>query len=93
MPRKTLHKVIFANDTNLFLSHKNVTELQELFNIELQNVDHWFKANKLSLNISKTNYIIFCPKKTTTQDRGPSFPDQNEWRGAKEREDDSLWFS
>ena len=60
---KTLHKVIFADDTNLFLSHKNKSELQELLNKELHNVDHWFKANKLSLNISKTNYIVFCPTK------------------------------
>lgn len=60
---KTLHKVIFADDTNLFLSHKNEFELQKLLNKELQNVDNWFKVNKLSINTSKTNYIIFCPNK------------------------------
>ena len=26
---------------------------------ELENLTDWFRANKLSLNINKTNYIIF----------------------------------
>ena len=28
-------------------------------NAELAKVDTWFKCNKLSLNIKKTNYIVF----------------------------------
>ena len=54
-----LHKVLFADDTNLLLSHKSPHVLQELVNKELEKVDTWFKCNKLSLNINKTNYIIF----------------------------------
>ncbi len=56
---KLLHKVIFADDTNLFLSHNNSYELQDLLNAELQKVDAWFKSYKLSLNINKTNFIVF----------------------------------
>lgn len=54
-----LHKVLFADDTNLFLSHKNLKHLQNLMNQELIKLDTWFKCNKLSLNINKTNFIVF----------------------------------
>ena len=50
-----LHKVLFAYDTNLFLSHKNVNDLEKILNDELIKVDIWFNCNKLSLNIKKTN--------------------------------------
>lgn len=54
-----LHKVVFADDTNLYSSHKNIDFLQNCINVELIKVDKWFKCNKLSLNIKKTNFIIF----------------------------------
>ena len=59
----SFHKIIFADDTNLLLSHKNPLELQKLLNTELINVDTWFRSNKLSLNINKTNYILFSTNK------------------------------
>ncbi len=58
-----LHKIIFADDTNLLFSHSNAFELQEILNTELQKMDIWFKCNRLSLNISKTNYIVFNSNK------------------------------
>jgi len=51
------HKIIFADDTNLFTSHRNLHKLQDIVNSELTKVDSWFKCNKLSQNISKTNII------------------------------------
>lgn len=54
-----LHKVLFADDTNLFLSYKHPRELENILNSELAKVDTWFRCNKLSINISKTNYIMF----------------------------------
>ena len=39
---------LFADDTNLFCKHKNLT-----FNNELSHVNSWLCANKLSLNIEK----------------------------------------
>jgi len=50
-------KIIFADDTNLFTSHRNLHKLQDIVNSELTKVDSWFKCNKLSQNISKTNII------------------------------------
>ena len=40
---------MFADDTNIFLSHRN--HLFQIANRELENIHEWFKAYKLSLNI------------------------------------------
>lgn len=58
------HKVLFADDTNMFISHKNPVELEQIINSELMQVDTWFKCNKLSLNTSKKKIILcFIPTK------------------------------
>ena len=44
-----LDPIIFADDTNLFYSHKVIKTLSHIVNTELVKVNHWFKANKLSL--------------------------------------------
>ena len=54
--------VLFADDTNLFFSHFHSTTLMNLINSEMLKLFDWFKANKLSLNIPKWNYIIFKPR-------------------------------
>ena len=55
--------VLFADDTTVYLSSKNITYLYTTMNIELLNLTDWFRANKLSLNISKTNYMLFTYQK------------------------------
>ena len=40
-----------------------MTQLENTLNEELDKVSEWFRANLLSLNISKTSYIIFGNKK------------------------------
>ena len=59
--------VLFADDTNIFLSHPNLYTLVNTLNLELNKVTNWFRANKLSLNVSKTNYIHFARKRHKTQ--------------------------
>ena len=51
--------ILFADDTNILLSHNNLRELINIMNLELNNVSLWFKSNKLSLNISKTHFMHF----------------------------------
>ena len=46
-------------------SSNNVKQLQDTSNLELNKVSTWFKANKLSLNVSKTKYMIFRNEKVT----------------------------
>lgn len=50
--------VLFADDTTITYSHKDIVSKLDLVNSELQEVNNWFKANKLSVNASKTNYMI-----------------------------------
>lgn len=54
--------ILFADDTNVFHTGKNVVDVSTILNDELKNLSIWFKVNKLSLNISKTNYMIFDSK-------------------------------
>ena len=56
-----LTPVKFADDTNLFLSGINVDYLFSDMNCELNKISLWFKANKLSLNLTKTKYSLFHP--------------------------------
>ena len=50
---------MFADDTNLFYSHKNIKSLFDMMNKELKHISEWFRPNKLSLNASKTRYTFF----------------------------------
>ena len=51
--------ILFADDSNLFISHSNINTLLEMVNHELISVSSWFRVNKLSLSINKTNYMLF----------------------------------
>ena len=51
--------VLFADDTNIFCSNENVAVLQDTLNRELAKLFVWFSINKLSLNLGKTNYMLF----------------------------------
>ena len=58
--------VLFADDTNIFCSERNLTDLQLTLNRELGKLFVWFSVNKLSLNLSKTNYILFLNRSADT---------------------------
>jgi len=50
--------ILFADETNAFLSHNSLDKLFEIMNAELQKIAEWFNVNKLSLNSDKTNYPV-----------------------------------
>lgn len=50
---------LFADDTIFVNSNKDLKTLEESTNIQLERAKIWFQSNKLSLNISKTKYIVF----------------------------------
>ena len=58
----SLNAIMFADDTNLFVSHKDINTLFQIVNAELKNLETWFNGNKLSLNLTKTKYAFFHPK-------------------------------
>ena len=57
---------LFADDTNLLYADKNLRSLEATVNNELSKVYAWLIANKLSLNIKKSNFVIFRPKQKKT---------------------------
>ena len=59
--------LLFADDTNVFLSGKDVKDLIDTMNDELDKVVIWLQVNKLSLNIKKTHYIIFRSRRKTVK--------------------------
>jgi len=61
---RILQVVLFSDDTNTCLTHNDVNLRFDIVNIELVALSNWFKVNKLSLNISKTNFMIFTNSDT-----------------------------
>ena len=69
-----LHKAIknsdvhlFADDTNLLYSNKSLKKINKHINQDLSFLSKWLRSNKISLNTSKTEIIIFRPKRKTIQ--------------------------
>ena len=57
---------LFADDTNLLFADKNVKSLEAIVNKELENVCDWLLAKRLTLNIDKSNYVLFHPHQRKT---------------------------
>ena len=49
----------FANATNLLHYSKYITKLNKLVNLDTRNVTDWLNANKISLDVQKTELVIF----------------------------------
>lgn len=58
---QTLDFHIFADDSNLFYANKSLLDLERVINNELNSIHNWLCANKLVLNIDKSNIVIFHP--------------------------------
>ena len=54
-----LRCILFADDTTLFKGHKNIRYLKWCVENEMTEVEDWFKANGLTLNLSKTECVLF----------------------------------
>ena len=51
-----------ADDTNLLHINDSIRKLNKAVNSDLRNLTNWFNAKKISLNVSKTELILFKPK-------------------------------
>ena len=56
---KNLTFFLFADDTNIYYESQDLTEIQKTVNKELKKVRKWLDSNRLALNISETNFVIF----------------------------------
>ncbi len=53
-------KILFADDTNMFHSHSCLKDLNLIMQDEINKIADWINSsNKLSLNTSKTKFILF----------------------------------
>ena len=59
--------ILFADDTTLLYSHPDIASQNDIINNELQEICNWFQANKLSVNASKTNYMVLGTQYNTAK--------------------------
>lgn len=59
--------ILFADDTTLLAKSKSLSDLETKINHHLKDIYTWFCCNKLSLNITKTKYLLFRSGRCTTE--------------------------
>ena len=64
--------ISFADDTNVFISGINSKEIFNKANLESTNIYKWMTANKLTINKTKTKYILFNPGNNRNYDQNLS---------------------
>ena len=65
---------VFADNTNVFFQNKNYNPLYAKAQKDLNNIDQWMIASKLSINVSKTKRMLLrsTKSKTPTSDQSIS---------------------
>ena len=53
---------MYADDTSLCLKSKDISQLNEAINDDLEHLDAWLKGNKPSLNVAKTQSMLIATK-------------------------------
>ena len=59
--------ILFADDTTILFSDKDLNNKSTIINRKLKKVSNWFKANKLSVNASKTNFMTLGTSQMTNK--------------------------
>ena len=55
--------ILFADDTTIYATHRDLRHLTWCIWEDLETISDWFKANKLTLNLDKSNCILFQKNK------------------------------
>ena len=55
---------LVAHDTHLTYADSDMTAIQSCLNQDLQNISEWLIANKLTLNMTKTEVMTEAPDKS-----------------------------
>ncbi len=56
------HSVMYADDTTIYASTKNIIHLSSILQNELMQISEWVTENKLKLNVSKTKCLVICSR-------------------------------
>ena len=51
--------ILFADDTTVYSTSEDIPTLFNNVNLDQDSLTEWFRSNKLSLNVGKTNYVVF----------------------------------
>ena len=54
---------LFADDTNIYFDSHDLKIIEKTVNHELKKLTLWLNVNRLALNVSKTNFVIFRANK------------------------------
>ena len=54
--------IFFADDSNLFQDGESLNEIENILNEELNEIVKWLKVNKLTLNVDKTQCMLFTQR-------------------------------
>lgn len=65
-----LFTILFADDTTFQHTSLNLNDLFDTVNTELEKIRIWFQSNKLTLNVSKTKFMIFTKKRRKINTEG-----------------------
>ena len=91
-----LNLIHFADDTTAYNSGTHLPSLCNRINFQLAKLDDWLCCNRLSLNVSKSSYLIFSNKEITSEDaitvRGVNVKREREVKFLGVLLDDSLSF-
>jgi len=60
---RNFNTVLYGDDINLHISGKKHEILEKTVNHELKKIDHWIRANKLSISCSKSNFMLMNNRK------------------------------
>ena len=92
-----LSTVLFADDTTLYASGKNFSDVNRIVNMEFIKIKNWTYANRLSLNLDKTIVMSFTLNKNVPNPEiffeGNSFAVTNQTKFLGIIIDDQLKFS
>ena len=67
-----LHTILFTDDTTVTIEGKNKAVLINILNTELQKLNYWIKANKLTINVTKSHFMVFHRGKRKIEVNNPS---------------------
>ncbi len=59
---KCMRAILFADDSSTYATNYSLPELFRCVNEDLKLLTQWFRTNKLSLNTTKTKYMIFSKR-------------------------------
>ena len=60
---KNIRSIVYADDTTIIVRGKTISEAMQNANVILNSYYNYFTANKLTINESKTKYMIFSKKR------------------------------